>query len=261
MRGAITVIDTHIHTNRSPDGMSHWKRVLQAMLSYRLDGGAITDHDTVSKQGKMAQLAGKLNLLHIYGVELTTVYKNRFPHIVLLSANRNILNALLKNSILHPSDMPIPLMLRKMCYAATIYTTAPKLEKVVEWLSDHPEVIAVAAHPRTEVDHNRSFLRGLRADTLTSITLLELEKFVDVIQGIEVMNSLYNPHLDSLRLDFARKNNMLPFGGSDAHSAEGVGRIVTWFEGKYNNVVELLAALKTKPLGTAYRGDSKLPNW
>ena len=260
-RAGITVFDPHIHTNFSPDGLSHWRTVLQSFVTKLLDAGAITDHDAVRKHKKMAQLAEKLNVLFISGVELTTSYKDRFPHIILLNAHRELLKDFLKNAVVTPSDVPMPLILRKLCYVATVYPYLPKLEAVVEWLSDHPDVLAVAAHPRTKKHWNRSPMRGLDADTLTSITLSELEKFLLVIRGMEVINALPNGELDSRRLEFAKLHDMIPFGGSDAHHSNDVGNVVTWVEGKYQNVHGLLHALRTMPVGTAYADGLEQPNW
>lgn len=260
-RANITVFDPHIHTNFSPDGQSHWRDVLRTGQMNWINAMAITDHDTVRKHKKMAQFAEKLKILFISGVELTTTYKNRFPHIILLNAHRELLKDFLKNAVVTPSDMPMPLMLRKLCYVATVYPYLPRLEAVVEWLTDNPSVIAVAAHPRTEMHWNRSAMRGLDADSLTSITLNELEAFLPTIRGIEVINSLPNRELDTRRLDFAKAHALIPFGGSDAHHEQNVGSVVTWVEGTFSNVHGLLHALQNKPIGTAYVDGLQMPNW
>ncbi len=254
-RKTITVLDLHLHTNRSPDGQSHWKDILPIALRHDLDGLAVTDHDTASKQKKMAELANQLGLLFIYGIELTCQYEGRFPHIVLLNAQQETLKDLLKCR-LHPADVSaLPIFLRDALYAFSVYPVAPALEALVDWLKDHPEVLAIAAHPLLKSKSKPTRFENLNGNSLTSLTLPQIEKFIGPIQGIEVMNALHDPRMDKERLAFAVTNGLIAVGGSDAHHAKDVGKVVTWLDGKYQNTTEVLEALRTQKTGTAYRED------
>lgn len=255
-RDRITIFDEHTHTNRSPDGIDHWKTVITAAKKSGLDGIANTEHDTVSKQQKMSELAEELGLLFIHGLELTTRYKNVFPHIIILNKERQILKELLKNIKVNPSEPLLPLALRAPLYALSVYPVAIALEELVEWLQDHPKTIAIAAHPSTGKPRKKSdSVISHFGKEMTSIRLSELEKFLEVIRGIEIINSQPDPELDKERLAFAQVNQLIVFGGSDAHQAEKVGDVVTWVEGKYQTSSDLIDALKTRPTGTAYRDD------
>ncbi len=256
LRDEITIFDEHTHTDRSPDGLDHWKKVIAAASDIHLDALANTEHDTVSKQMKMAALAKELGLLLIHGVEITTKYKNIFPHIVLFSKERKALKDLLSYVRFNPADLPLPMLIKAPLYALSVYPVAIALEELLDWLDDNKDTFAIAAHPSTGQPIKRGeSLLSYTGKELTSITLTDLEKFIGRIKGIEIINSFPNPQLDQERLAFAIANELIVFGGSDAHEASKIGDVVTWIEGKYKTTEELLKAIKTKPTGTAYRDD------
>jgi len=138
-RDRITIFDEHTHTNRSSDGIDHWKTDITAAKKSGLDGIANTEHDTVSKQQKMSELAEELGLLFIHGLELTARYKNVFPHIIILNKERQILKELLKNIKVNPSEPLLPLALRAPLYALIVFGgsdahQAEKVGDVVTWV-------------------------------------------------------------------------------------------------------------------------------
>lgn len=254
IRDQITLLDTHNHTNHSPDGKSHWRAMLSAGKAVGLDAMVISDHDTMSKQNKMHQFAQELELIHFFGVELTTRYKRAFPHIVLIDRERDVIRSFLKHIKLNIGEVPLPLYLSGPLYAATVYPVAPPVQLVMEWLQDHPQVFSVIAHPQKGP---RSSQSTLDSKMLTSLSLDEIEKFVGGFEAMEIMNSHSNPSLDHERLAFAMANGLIPVAGSDAHHESKVGRVMTWVEGKYTSKKKLLEALRSKPVGTTFNDQKK----
>lgn len=74
---------------------------------------------------------------------------------------------------------------------------------------------------------------------------LELEKYKNLVDGIEVLNSRSQTKRgNKMALDFAQKNNLVMIAGSDAHSGFEVGS--AYIEVKANNLEELKEAILKK---------------
>jgi predicted metal-dependent phosphoesterase TrpH len=80
--------DLHVHTDYSKDGMSSVEKILQAAVSRKLDGIAITDHDTTAGARYALEVVDKVapGLLVIPGEEVTT----RSGHLIVLGITRDI---------------------------------------------------------------------------------------------------------------------------------------------------------------------------
>jgi len=66
-------IDLHVHSKHSPDGEAGIDRLVQRLAELRLDGLALTDHNTVSGHSRLAELArDRPELRLIPGVEVST---------------------------------------------------------------------------------------------------------------------------------------------------------------------------------------------
>ena len=58
-------LDLHVHTIYSYDGLITPKELIWQLRKKRLDGVAITDHDTIKGLSKFERTLNKLSLIHI----------------------------------------------------------------------------------------------------------------------------------------------------------------------------------------------------
>ena len=66
-------LDLHVHSDRSPDGRASVDRLVAWAEQQRLDGLALTDHNTVAGHARLAELAREHPALHLLpGVEVST---------------------------------------------------------------------------------------------------------------------------------------------------------------------------------------------
>jgi predicted metal-dependent phosphoesterase TrpH len=75
------VIDLHTHTNAS-DGTDVPRRLVELALERGLDALAITDHDTFAGFDEASPAARSLGLDLICGVELSTKFEGKSPHLL-----------------------------------------------------------------------------------------------------------------------------------------------------------------------------------
>ena len=65
-------LDLHIHSKFSPDGAATIEEILERCRSSRLDGCAVTDHNSIEGSLKAFELASSFGLLVIRGTEIST---------------------------------------------------------------------------------------------------------------------------------------------------------------------------------------------
>ncbi len=80
--------DLHVHSNYSPDGQSTVEAILRAAAEKRLDGVAITDHNTTAGARYALDVVGKVapGLLVIPGEEVST----KSGHLIVLGITEDI---------------------------------------------------------------------------------------------------------------------------------------------------------------------------
>lgn len=67
-------LDLHVHSSRSPDGRSTVEEIAAALRSRRLDGFALTDHNTTAGQAGLVELRRRYpGALFVPGVEISTI--------------------------------------------------------------------------------------------------------------------------------------------------------------------------------------------
>jgi predicted metal-dependent phosphoesterase TrpH len=73
--------DLHVHTTAS-DGVLNGEEIIQLAIKLRLEGIAITDHDTIEGLDEGIKLGEKYQFHVIPGIELSTQYQNTEIHIL-----------------------------------------------------------------------------------------------------------------------------------------------------------------------------------
>ncbi|MEL7568915.1 MAG: PHP domain-containing protein, partial [Dehalobacterium sp.] len=73
--------DMHVHTTAS-DGSLNIKEIIQLAIKIKLEGIAITDHDTIGALEEAVSLGEKLCFPIIPGIELSTEHEEKEIHIL-----------------------------------------------------------------------------------------------------------------------------------------------------------------------------------
>ena len=200
-------IDLHTHTILGSDcSVMSPEQLIERAVSVGLDGVCITEHDHIRRSAELDERASECGLLLFYGVEANT----DFGEVLAFG----------------PTE-----------YAEGFHDLA-YLRKAV----DDTGGALVAAHPfRREFSPFYSHGKANTKPTVEQACALGIMKMVD---SLEVMNGASTKEESDFGREVAEALGLGMAGGSDAHSADGVGMCATVFERKIASWPEFLEELR-----------------
>lgn len=209
------ILDLHIHTvaGSNDSGLSFRDLVAEASR-IGLDGVCLTEHrpHRPDSEAELGRLARGYNLMLATGLEVET----DLGHVVALGLNG---------------------------YVGGIHS-AEKLRQV----ADEMGAFLIAVHPFRRLFFHREATEAEVDAMVEQKARLPLLRLVD---GIEVANGACSDMENLLALKVARRLGKPGTGGSDAHSAHGIGCFVTVFARAVADTAELVTELKA---GRFYAG-------
>jgi hypothetical protein len=203
------ILDLHIHTSwNSADSNLHPAELIQEAKRLGLHGVIVTEHDKCWDKFMARDLAEEHDFLFLRGVEVST----DLGHILVIGLDE---------------------------YVAGI-SQAEKLRQVV----DEVRGAMVVAHPfrRAFTAH---FHNGAAPTPLTLQEAIRRPVF-DLVDGVEVCNGGSVDRENRLAIEACDALGLAPTGGSDAHSALGIGCYATQFDDPIHTEADVVAALKRR---------------
>lgn len=205
-----TIVDMHVHTlNGASDSMLDPEHLAEEAARIGLTGVNITEHDRLWDRYTLDRYReGHPDLFINNGMEVST----DVGHVVVVGLRE---------------------------YVAGI-RRAEELRRVV---SDHGGYMVVAHPFRHHFDPVHFRRNGLKPFDLNPEQAAELPVF-KLVDDVEVSNSCNTPRENWFALQVAKILGKPGFGGSDAHSRQGIGSSAVMFEKQLTDMSDLIAELK-----------------
>lgn len=203
-------VDLHIHSTAS-DGKLSVEEIMDLAVKLKVSTISVTDHDTIKVYRGYINKYSEKEINIIPGVEVTTVYKNQFLHILVYKFNINgrfakCIDDLEKKNLRYLLDYKknkTNVFFRE--YADTI--------SLLELVKQDGATSVLAHPPRIHLRYSK-----------LNLLVAELKsKGLDGIESYHKDNSL----IDRILLNYlARKYSLITTGGSDFHDyKDNLGRI------------------------------------
>jgi predicted metal-dependent phosphoesterase TrpH len=203
----ISKIDLHTHTVQGSDcSVMTAEELIDRAALVGLDGVCITEHDTIRRSPELEERARERRLLLFYGVEANTDHGE------------------------------------VLAFGPVEYTEGfHELSQLRQAVDDTGGAI-IAAHP-----FRREFSPFYSGGGVTRPTLEEAcaRPIMEMVDSLEVINGASTEEESAFGKQVAENINLAMAGGSDAHSADGVGICVTVFERRITTWAEFLEELRT----------------
>lgn len=199
-------IDLHAHTVRGSDcSVMTPEDLIERAVLVGLDGICITEHDTINRSLELEECARERGLLLLYGVEANTDHGE------------------------------------VLAFGPTEYTGGFYELSNLRRLVDDEGGAIVAAHP-----FRREFSPFYSKSTLEIPTVEEAcaRPIMQMVDSLEVINGASTEEECEFGRQVAENLGLAMAGGSDAHSADGIGICVTVFERRITNRAEFLEELR-----------------
>lgn len=213
---AVSYFDFHIHGRASSDSWASYPSIFRNAKKHGLSGMAITDHDTTQGYKEIRKLDHYGLIIFDASAEITTKpeaqrEKLQLPHILAI----NIPPAELKSFI---KDHPFPKVKNPLKFLGRdAFSKLATTGETLEWISQFPNSLAIAAHPSAEPEGG-----------LTSLSFAQIADFsrARLLDGMEVFNRAPRKK-DPQRYKLAQELDIAMLGNSDAHRAKKIGRAAT----------------------------------
>lgn len=240
-------VDLHVHTNAS-DGSLSPQRVVEIAAGLGLNAIAVTDHDSTDGLAEAVAAGSIHNLVVVSGIELSTVFEQTNPHILLYFVNpdepRLVSLIAGRRAARRRRLMVILERLERLGVVITLDELGPDSDAPLGrfhiacamlkkgLVKDIPEAFkkylaegkpAYQAIPGLEADEVVRLGRALGAVSSLahpgiSVDDRGIEKLAaEGLDGIEVVSSKHSPAERRHYLAFARRLGLLVTGGSDCH--------------------------------------------
>ena len=211
----MSVFDLHVHTVRgSSDSSFQPEQLVEGARALGLDGVCVTEHGGGWEAQEFQRVFREAGITVVRGLEVET----DMGHIIVFGLHRYV----------------------------TGMHRAAELRKTV----DAAGGVMISAHPfrnlfnRPPYNENLIF-RGLNGRPSNAAEASSHPLF-QLVDDVEVANGSNTVEENSFSLDVAGRLGFAGTGGSDAHSAHGLGRYVTLFDQDVKSEADLLRALKAK---------------
>ncbi|MDP2728220.1 MAG: PHP domain-containing protein [Dehalococcoidia bacterium] len=219
------IVDLHFHTcvpgHLRPRDLLDYDRRNALVYKARqrgLDAICLTEHDKVWEKEAVRALSEEHGLLVLRGMEVSTNYAE-FGHVLVYGVNR---------------------------YISGMWD----VEKLAHVVEEEGGAMFVA-HPFREVYSwgNDSLVPSLTIPEACRMPILKL------VHGMEVFNGATRHQANEFALEVCRSLKMRGTGGSDAHSAVGVGSCATIFENPIRSEEDLIRELRAGRYRAVVRKD------
>ena len=213
------LIDLHVHTSpMSPCSSLDPEEAIQLAKAKGLDGICLVEHDLLWDADKIERLKQAYDFLVLRGTEVNTNH----GHIIAFGLE---------------------------AYEEGFFY----LENLVERVEESGGVLVVV-HPFRDPH----YIRGNYGASRPSLTPADaaLRHLFNFVTTLEVYNGQNTPRENWLSVEVSRLLNLVPVGGSDAHTATEVGQCITVFQETIEKEKDLIREIKSgrlKALGTAWQ--------
>lgn len=243
------IFDLHVHTNHS-DGLYSPEKVVELGINNKLDGIAITDHDSISGLDIAIEYSREFgNFKVIPGIELSSVFMNEEVHILGYFIDYNNLNLIeiskkLKLSRISRGKEMVK-KLNDIGYSISIeeikqisnngYIGRPHIARIMTqkgYVKSVSEAFdkylnrgkaAYVERYKISIEETINLIRGCGGfSVLAHPGLLKNKNIIDYcilngINGIECIHSKHSKEDTNNLLQIAKNNKLIITGGSDFH--------------------------------------------
>ena len=211
----MTVLDLHVHTVRgSGDSSLTPEQLTEESLRIGLDGVCVTEHSGGWELDELSRTFAEPAITVIKGLEVQT----DMGHVLVFGLSSHIDGT---NNI-----------------------------RTLRQAVDKAGGVMISAHPfRYLFDGGQAHVNLLFDDHISHPKTAQEaagHPLFDLVDAVEVANGSNSDRENLFALEVAQHLGMGGTGGSDAHSAHGLGRCVTIFEGDIRSEVDLIEALRAR---------------
>ncbi|MCM3039002.1 PHP domain-containing protein [Paenibacillus motobuensis] len=207
------MIDLHQHTNCS-DGLLSVQETIEIFVGNSGKTIAITDHDTFKSQLEAKSLCDKFGIEYVFGVELSTIYKNQSVHVLGYFPN-------------YPSDSIV-----KYIEHQTIISAVKRIRSNA---SDWP----IGHYPIEEIIRLIHSSNGIAILAHPVMYKLLLNDLISIVDGLECINPAQDVKFTEELIQICRDKNLYCTFGTDFHGNLGGDNInYNALYTKYHYIIE-----------------------